>query len=49
VTKHVELHRQIAGDGDALTAESQGCGIESPKFEDGAGEFFNLLRDGPYT
>jgi hypothetical protein len=43
----VELHRHIASDGDALTAESQGCGIESPKSEDGAGEFFNLLTGRP--
>jgi hypothetical protein len=43
VTKHVELHWHTASDGDALTAEGQGCGVESPKTEDGAGEFVNLL------
>ena len=42
MTKHVELHWHTASDGDALTAEGQRCGVESPK-TDGAGEFFNLL------
>jgi hypothetical protein len=50
VTKHVELHWHTASDGDALTAEGQGCGVESPKTEYGAGEFVNLLTGrGPYA
>ena len=50
MTKHVELHRHTASDGDALTAEGQGCGVESPKTEGSAGDFLNLLTGrGPYT
>jgi hypothetical protein len=43
VTKHEELHWHTASDDDAFTAEDQGCGIESLKMEEGAGDFFSLL------
>jgi hypothetical protein len=47
VTKHVELHWHTVSDGDALTEEGQGCGVESPKTEDGAANFQPL--DGTLT